>query len=113
MPSPYPETLAEKYSFSGAMGALYTCYSFRYQAMSYYRYGQSTDCSARWDHFKFCLSIRTKPDDIVETMVAERETRLAREQAAKPSSLDVWELRDKPPANFPPDVAEWATGHRE
>ncbi|KAI9152417.1 hypothetical protein H9P43_009208 [Blastocladiella emersonii ATCC 22665] len=115
MPSPTPLPVREKYSISDALGGLYTCYSFRYQALSYYRYGRRTECDDKWDHFKFCMSIRTKPDDVADRKIAEREAMLAAEMAKRPSSLDVWELRDKPPANFPPEVADWspATGASE
>ncbi|ORZ33795.1 major facilitator superfamily domain-containing protein [Catenaria anguillulae PL171] len=102
------DPIPDRYSISDALGKVYTCYSLHYQALSYYRYGQRADCSAKWDHFKFCIKIKTKPQDEMKRLVDEREAMLAKQEKEKPSSLSVWELRDKPPANFPPELEDWS-----
>ncbi|KAJ3361781.1 hypothetical protein GGF32_006956 [Allomyces javanicus] len=107
MPSPYPEP-DDTCSISDALSAVYTCYSFKYQALSYYRYGTKSDCTAKWEQFKFCLSVKPKPAEEAREMIRERRAVLEAEAKKKPSSLDVWELRDKPPENFPPE-ADWST----
>ncbi|KAL1918998.1 uncharacterized protein VTP21DRAFT_2379 [Calcarisporiella thermophila] len=84
-----------------AMDEFLMCYSLGRQAMNYYRYGTMRNCDREWSEVKFCLKMKTKPAAIQKEMLKERERRKLAYYAAKRSSEDVWEQRDKPPAGYP------------
>ncbi|KAL7751698.1 hypothetical protein RI367_002697 [Sorochytrium milnesiophthora] len=107
MPSPFPEN-ETTCSMADAFDALIMCNSLRQQALHYYRYGEGKKCGDKWEDFKFCLSVKAKSAEVGAQMVRERKEKQRQELAKKPSSLDVWELRTEPPANFPPDPDTFA-----
>lgn len=107
MPSPNPKE-QENCSVYDALGSLYTCYSkcgplarlnrepaFRHQMLNYYRYGTANECVDKWDDLKFCLKIKTKPEQVKKQMIVERNAEKSAKLAERPNSTQVWELRDK------------------
>lgn len=36
------------------------------QALNYYRYGEKKDCSEKWEDFKFCLTTKTKSNEVAD-----------------------------------------------
>ncbi|RIA96249.1 hypothetical protein C1645_815700 [Glomus cerebriforme] len=81
------------------------CYTVGGQAVNYYRYGERKDCKSKWENFKFCLQLKSKPTDIRKELIIERESLKKEQRNREKSSLDVWEIRDKPPQNFPPNLS--------
>ncbi|KAG0037815.1 hypothetical protein BGZ82_001763 [Podila clonocystis] len=95
-----PEDISERFKVSDAMNELAACSSLGSNIRNYYRYGTFKDCAARYDHLKFCLSIKTKSSQVAQVMVQKRDAQLAAKKAAAPNSEDVWTLRSHPPAEF-------------
>ncbi|KAG0018711.1 hypothetical protein BGZ81_010100 [Podila clonocystis] len=95
-----PEDISERFKVSDAMNELAACSSLGSNIRNYYRYGTFKDCAARYDHLKFCLSIKTKSSQVAQVMVQKRDAELAAKKAAAPNSEDVWTLRSHPPAEF-------------
>ncbi|KAJ3133500.1 hypothetical protein HDU90_005820 [Geranomyces variabilis] len=77
------------------------CYTAIPQVKHYYRYGTFRDCSAAREEFNLVLKQRAKAAPL-QRMIREREeTRYDIKVHERPSK-SVWELRTKPPPNFPP-----------
>ncbi|KAG0332831.1 hypothetical protein BG000_009692 [Podila horticola] len=95
-----PEDIYERFKVSDAMNELAACSSLGSNIRNYYRYGTFKDCAVRYDHLKFCLSIKTKSSQVAQVMVQKRDAELAAKKAAAPNSEDVWSLRSHPPAEF-------------
>ncbi|KAG0084589.1 hypothetical protein BGZ92_009750 [Podila epicladia] len=95
-----PEDIYERFKVSDAMNELAACSSLGSNIRNYYRYGTFKDCAVRYDHLKFCLSIKTKSSQVAQVMIQKRDAELAAKKAAAPNSEDVWTLRSHPPAEF-------------
>ncbi|CAD6590771.1 MAG: hypothetical protein TREMPRED_005875 [Tremellales sp. Tagirdzhanova-0007] len=80
---PTPEDLP---SCMSLMDEFFMCYALVPQLRNFYRYGIPRDCTWRWKDFKYCLSLKSEPQ----------------ERRVEGSSEDVWALREKPLENFPP-----------
>ncbi|KAF0445370.1 sm-like ribonucleo protein [Gigaspora margarita] len=78
------------------------CYSLGGQAINYYRYGERRDCSQRWQSLKFCIQLKSKTPEERKKMILEREAMKDAKYTKQKSSLDVWEMREKPPAKLFP-----------
>ncbi|KAI9318758.1 hypothetical protein BX666DRAFT_1855655 [Dichotomocladium elegans] len=55
-----------KCSVSQTFDAVWQCYTLGAQALNYYRYGEKKDCSAKWEDFKFCLTTKTKSNEVAD-----------------------------------------------
>ncbi|KAF9016397.1 hypothetical protein BGZ52_005918 [Haplosporangium bisporale] len=95
-----PEDIYERFKVGDAMNELAACSSLGSNIRNYYRYGTFKDCAARYDHLKFCLSIKTKSSQVAQVMVQKRDAELAAKKASAPNSEDVWTVRSHPPAEF-------------
>jgi hypothetical protein len=60
---------------------------------NYYRFGSYRDCSDKYDHLKFCLSIKTKSSQVAQVMIQKRVAELKAKKRGEPSSEDVWTAR--------------------
>lgn len=60
---------------------------------NYYRYGTFKDCASRYDHLKFCLSIKTKSSQVAQVMIQKRDADLRAQKKRQPNSEDVWTAR--------------------
>lgn len=80
------------------------CCTIGGQAINYYRYGERKSCKSKWEDLKFCLQLKSKPIDIRKKLILERESLKEEQKSRERSSLDVWEIRDKPLQNFPPNI---------
>ncbi|CAG8514478.1 1361_t:CDS:2 [Paraglomus brasilianum] len=83
---------------------MFYCYSIGGQATNYYRYGTRKDCKRYRDNLRFCW--RTKFMNSEEKKKAFKERAEQKEEKLKdgPNCLDIWELREQPPVDFPPVV---------
>ncbi|KAK3843937.1 MAG: hypothetical protein J3R72DRAFT_439421 [Linnemannia gamsii] len=86
-----------RFQVSDAMNELAACSSLGSNIRNYYRYGTFKDCAARYDHLKFCLSIKTKSSQVAQVMVQKRDADLRAHKKSQPNSEDVWSLRSHPP----------------
>ncbi|CDH48250.1 predicted protein [Lichtheimia corymbifera JMRC:FSU:9682] len=82
-----------KCSVSQTFDAVWNCYTLGAQALNYYRYGEKKDCSEKWEDFKFCLTTKTKSNEVADRMIRKREEEKAMEKKRLRSSEEVWELR--------------------
>lgn len=80
-------------SLSRAFDEFFMCYSFGSQAVNYYRYGTYKDCGKKFDDFKFCLSVKSKPADVQARMMQMRSVQKEQEKLSRRNSEDVWEAR--------------------
>ncbi|KAG9288730.1 hypothetical protein G9A89_004349 [Geosiphon pyriformis] len=88
--------------------AMIGCWGLVSQVKSYYRYGEQNPCTQQWEDLKFCFKVKTRPDKVRKQLVQEREREKAECKYRGKNSLDIWELREQPPPNFPP-VSGWET----
>ncbi|KAJ1505986.1 hypothetical protein HMI54_000919 [Coelomomyces lativittatus] len=102
MPSPHPEETIDDCSVFSKVQAYNRCCSITQQFLHYYRYGCKRECTDEWDELKLCMKVKIKPKDIKEQMIREFHEKKQKKQHEKPSSLDVWPLRENKLENFPP-----------
>ncbi|KAF9977433.1 hypothetical protein BGZ73_006060 [Actinomortierella ambigua] len=91
------DDVMEKYKVGDAMNHLFACSSLGSNIRNYYRFGTFRDCSDKYDHLKFCMSLKTKTDQVAQIMIQKREAQLRAAKAAQPNSEDVWSVRPSPP----------------
>ncbi|KAG0313950.1 hypothetical protein BGZ97_009755 [Linnemannia gamsii] len=92
-----PEDMYARFQVSDAMNELAACSSLGANIRNYYRYGTFKDCAARYDHLKFCLSIKTKSSQVAQVMIQKRDADLRAQKKSQPNSEDVWTVRSHPP----------------
>ncbi|KAG0293151.1 hypothetical protein BGZ96_003208 [Linnemannia gamsii] len=92
-----PEDIYARFQVSDAMNELAACSSLGSNIRNYYRYGTFKDCAARYDHLKFCLSIKTKSSQVSQVMIQKRDADLRAHKKRQPNSEDVWTARSHPP----------------
>ncbi|KAF9910187.1 hypothetical protein EC991_007114 [Linnemannia zychae] len=92
-----PDDIFARFQVSDAMNELAACSSLGSNIRNYYRYGTFKDCAARYDHLKFCLSIKTKSSQVAQVMIQKRDADLRAQKKKLPNSEDVWSLRSHPP----------------
>ncbi|KAK4052349.1 Oxysterol-binding protein 3 [Microbotryomycetes sp. JL201] len=63
------------------------------QARALYRYGHALDCTPKFEDFKFCMSIKSLPDDQKERVWVQRRAEMWAHRRLGPSSEDVWTAR--------------------
>ena len=74
-----------------------SCYALGPQMRNVYRYGAFTDCSAKREDFKFCLTMRgLEPEARRHEWLARRAEKQAHERLGPRSSENVWEMRRDP-----------------
>ncbi|KAG0342700.1 hypothetical protein BG004_005612 [Podila humilis] len=95
-----PEDIFARFKVSDAMNELAACSSLGSNIRNYYRYGTFKDCANRYDHLKFCMSIKTKSSQVAQVMIQKRDAELASKKASQPNSEDVWTKRSHPPPEF-------------
>ncbi|KAF9414593.1 hypothetical protein BGZ94_000338 [Podila epigama] len=95
-----PEDIFARFKVSDAMNQLAACSSLGANVRNYYRFGTFKECGARYDHLKFCLSIKTKSSQVAQVMIQKRDAQLAAKKAKAPNSEDVWTLRKEPPKDL-------------
>ncbi|KAF9123883.1 hypothetical protein BGW39_008617 [Mortierella sp. 14UC] len=88
-----PDDIFARFRVSDAMNELAACSSLGSNIRNYYRYGTFKDCAARYDHLKFCLSIKTKSSQVAQVMIQKRDADLRAHKKRLPNSEDVWTLR--------------------
>ncbi|KAG0281082.1 hypothetical protein BGZ95_006930 [Linnemannia exigua] len=88
-----PDDIFARFQVSHAMNELAACSSLGSNIRNYYRYGTFKDCAARYDHLKFCLSIKTKSSQVAQVMIQKRDADLRAHKKSQPNSEDVWSLR--------------------
>ncbi|KAG0173350.1 hypothetical protein DFQ30_008223 [Apophysomyces sp. BC1015] len=81
-------------SASQTFDSVWQCYTLGAQAMHYYRYGEKKDCSIRWEDFKFCLTTKTKSNEVADKMLRQREQEKEKTKKRQRNSEEVWEARD-------------------
>ncbi|KAI9141996.1 hypothetical protein BKA69DRAFT_1028066, partial [Paraphysoderma sedebokerense] len=64
------------------------------QAKNYYRYGTYKDCKPFWEDVKFCAWLKTKSESDAKNLIRQRNQEKKIKETQKPSSLDIWQLRD-------------------
>ncbi|KAI9442375.1 hypothetical protein H4582DRAFT_1277655 [Lactarius indigo] len=81
------------------------------QLKSIYRFGEMAHCSAKWNEFKFCLSVKgLHPEQRRDAWIKHRAEWWARRRLGT-SSENVWERRAQPLKDYPPPVSsQVATG---
>ncbi|KAH9083719.1 hypothetical protein EDB83DRAFT_2502631 [Lactarius deliciosus] len=81
------------------------------QLKSLYRFGEMAHCSAKWNEFKFCLSVKgLHPEQRRDAWIRHRAEWWARRRLGT-SSENVWERRAQPLKDYPPPVpSQAATG---
>ncbi|KAF9431053.1 hypothetical protein BGZ76_000592 [Entomortierella beljakovae] len=87
----------DRYKVSDAMNHLAACSSLGSNIRNYYRYGKYKNCEDRYDHLKFCLSIKTKSSQVAQVMIQKYEAEQRAKKRSLPSSEDVWTVRTHPP----------------
>ncbi|KAG0223649.1 hypothetical protein B0O80DRAFT_147434 [Mortierella sp. GBAus27b] len=92
-----PKDVFEQYKVSDALNQLMACSSLGSNIRNYYRFGSYRDCSDKYDHLKFCLSIKTKSSQVAQVMIQKRVAELKAKKRGEPSSEDVWTARTHPP----------------
>ncbi|KAF9192535.1 hypothetical protein BGZ51_005330 [Haplosporangium sp. Z 767] len=92
-----PDDIYARFKVSDAMNELFACSSLGSNVRNYYRYGTFKDCAPRYDHLKFCLSIKTKSSQVAQVMIQKRDAELAAKKKSQPNSEDVWTARTNPP----------------
>ncbi|WFD29547.1 hypothetical protein MSPP1_000556 [Malassezia sp. CBS 17886] len=74
-----------------------SCYALGPQFQNVYRYGTVTDCAAKREDFKFCLTLRElDPDARRRAWLARKAERTAHQRQGYRSSEAVWEIRRDP-----------------
>ncbi|KAI7825093.1 hypothetical protein BC939DRAFT_129914 [Gamsiella multidivaricata] len=91
------DDIFDRFKVSDAMNQLAACSSLGSNIRNYYRYGTYKDCADRYDHLKFCLSIKTKSSQVAQVMIQKRDAELRAKKRAMPNSEDVWIARTHPP----------------
>ncbi|KAF9197716.1 hypothetical protein BGZ49_001733 [Haplosporangium sp. Z 27] len=86
-----PEDPFERFKVSDAMNQLAACSCANIR--NYYRYGTYRNCADKYDHMKFCLSIKTKSSQVAQVMIQKRDAEIRAKKSALPNSEDVWSAR--------------------
>ncbi|KAI0302483.1 hypothetical protein BC826DRAFT_1089647 [Russula brevipes] len=74
------------------------------QLRTLYRFGETARCSAKWNEFKFCMSIKgLHPEQRRDVWIRHRAEWWARRRLGL-SSENVWEMRTEPLRDYPPLV---------
>ncbi|KAF8492345.1 hypothetical protein F5888DRAFT_1619059 [Russula emetica] len=74
------------------------------QLKSIYRFGEMAHCSAKWNEFKFCMSIKgLHPEQRRDAWIRRRAEWWARRRLGL-SSENVWEMRTEPLRDYPPPL---------
>ncbi|KAG0243167.1 hypothetical protein BGW41_002807 [Actinomortierella wolfii] len=94
------EDIMDKYKVGDALNHLFACSSLGSNIRNYYRYGSFRDCSDKYDHLKFCMSLKTKTHQVAQIMIQKREAELRAAKVAQPNSEDVWSVRPAPPEDL-------------
>lgn len=63
------------------------------QTKSLYRYGHSSECSHKFEDFKFCLSNKSLPEDDKRAAWIQRRAEWWARRRIERSSEDVWDIR--------------------
>ncbi|KAF9348855.1 hypothetical protein BGX26_012759 [Mortierella sp. AD094] len=91
------DDIFERFKVSDAMNQLAACSSLGANIRNYYRYGTYRDCADKYDHLKFCLSIKTKTSQVAQVMIQKRDAEIRAKKKSLPNSEDVWAVRTHPP----------------
>jgi len=74
------------------------------QLKSIYRFGEMARCSAKWNEFKFCMSIKgLHPEQKRDAWIRRRAEWWARRRLGS-SSENVWDMRTEPLKDYPPPL---------
>ncbi|TPX44934.1 hypothetical protein SeMB42_g04161 [Synchytrium endobioticum] len=92
-----------------AMDALQLCFTPLPQLRHYYRYGAWKSCSAYRKEFVFCLQMKGKSHEDAQDLIKEYHEDKLKKKFQQRSSVGVWQIRDKPPADFPPPLSSIPT----
>jgi hypothetical protein len=60
---------------------------------NYYRYGTYRNCNDKYEHFKFCLSIKTKSSQVAQVMIQKHDAEMRAKKRSEANSEDVWTAR--------------------
>ncbi|KAF8482413.1 hypothetical protein DFH94DRAFT_726818 [Russula ochroleuca] len=88
----------------GAFDNFLSCNILGTQLKSIYRFGEMAQCSAKWNEFKFCMSIKgLHPEQRRDAWIRHRAEWWARRRLGL-SSENVWETRTEPLRDYPPPL---------
>ncbi|KAF9154174.1 hypothetical protein BGX21_004534, partial [Mortierella sp. AD011] len=87
------DDILDRYKVSDALNQLAICSSLGANVRNYYRYGTYRSCTDKYDHVKFCLSVKTKSSQVAQVMIQKREAEIRAKKRSLPSSEDVWTAR--------------------
>ncbi|KAL5528043.1 hypothetical protein ACEPAF_7179 [Sanghuangporus sanghuang] len=80
-----------------------SCNALGFQLKSLYRYGHQSECSRKYEDFKFCLGLRSlSPEEKRDAWIKRKAEWWATRRLGR-SSEDVWDMRKEPLPNFPPE----------
>ncbi|KAK3828273.1 MAG: hypothetical protein J3Q66DRAFT_322268 [Benniella sp.] len=87
----------DRFKVSDALNQLMTCSSLGSNIRNYYRYGTYRNCNDKYEHLKFCLSIKTKSSQVAQVMIQKHDAELRAKKRSEANSEDVWTARTHPP----------------
>ncbi|KAG0011156.1 hypothetical protein BGZ80_000884 [Entomortierella chlamydospora] len=87
------DDIFDRYKVSDALNQLAICSSLGANVRNYYRYGTYRSCTDKYDHLKFCFSIKTKSSQVAQVMIQKREAEIRAKKRGLPNSEDVWTVR--------------------
>ena len=64
------------------------------QLRNVYRFGIPRDCTWRWKDFKYCLSLKSEPQEVRRELWIKRRADWWAKRRVEGSSEDVWALRE-------------------
>ncbi|GJJ75965.1 hypothetical protein EMPS_08323 [Entomortierella parvispora] len=89
-----------RFKVGDAMNHLAACSSLGSNIRNYYRFGTFRDCTDKYDHLKFCLSLKTKSTQVAQVMIQKHDAEMKVKKAGQPNSEDVWTKRTHPPEDL-------------
>ncbi|WVQ74451.1 hypothetical protein IAR50_004052 [Cryptococcus sp. DSM 104548] len=82
------------------------CYALVPQLRSFYRRGEMSDCTWKFQDFKYCMSLKSSDPEEKRQLWIKRRAEWWAQRRLNRSSEDVWDLRTEKLENFPPLVPE-------
>ncbi|TYJ59088.1 hypothetical protein B9479_000077 [Cryptococcus floricola] len=82
------------------------CYALVPQLRSFYRRGEMSDCTWKFQDFKYCMSLKSSDPEEKRQLWIKRRAEWWAQRRLNRSSEDVWDLRTERLDNFPPLAPE-------
>ncbi|KIO30740.1 hypothetical protein M407DRAFT_20267 [Tulasnella calospora MUT 4182] len=90
------------------LDTFFQCYALGAQVKSLYRHGRTSECSHKFQDFKFCLSNKSMSEEERREAWIQRRAEWWATRRLERSSEDIWEARTEPLENYPPPSASHA-----